>query len=66
MKRKKIILLVPSELLYAFDPDGEDIFVVSRERGRIIARPKAEAHFSEKCNGCCRYDDQLDSCSLYY
>ena len=35
--KKSITVLVPSELLYAFDPDHEHEFVLSRERGRYCA-----------------------------
>lgn len=35
-----VAVLVPSELLYAFDPDSETEFVAVRERGTIVLRPK--------------------------
>ena len=34
-----VAVLVPSELLYAFDPDQESVFVAARERGLIVLRP---------------------------
>jgi hypothetical protein len=40
--RKRITVLVPSELVYAFDPDHEHVFIAAREKGRIIARPMEE------------------------
>ena len=40
--KKSITVFVPSELLYAFDPDHEHEFVLSRERGLIVARPVVE------------------------
>ncbi len=45
--RKRITVLVPSELVYAFDPDHEHVFIAAREKGRIIARP-AEEYISLK------------------
>ena len=35
--RKRITAIVPSELLYAFDPDHEHVFVVTREKGKIVS-----------------------------
>ena len=40
--RKRITAIVPSELLYVFDPDHEHVFVVTREKGKIVARPMEE------------------------
>lgn len=40
--RKRITVLVPSELVYAFDPNHEHVFVAAHERGRIVARPMEE------------------------
>ena len=40
---KRVKMLVPSELLYAFDPDAEDAFDITRERGRPTARPVSES-----------------------
>ena len=37
--RINVAVLVPSELLYAFDPDQESVFVAARERGLIVLRP---------------------------
>jgi len=72
---KRISVLVPSELLYLFDPDYEHLFVVARERGRIVARPAEEYYasvdctqFSNECYGDCSictcYDEAFDDCKL--
>ena len=47
---KRVKMLVPSELLYAFDPDAEDVFVIARERGRLTARPVSEYGVLRECN----------------
>jgi hypothetical protein len=73
---KRISVLVPSELLYLFDPDYEHLFVVKRERGRIVARPAEEYYASEDCtqfsnecygdcSSCTCYDDGFDNCKLF-
>lgn len=46
---KHVKMLVPSELLYAFDPTSEDLFVIARERGRLTARPVSECGFLPEC-----------------
>ena len=51
---KQVTMLVPSELLYAFDPDAEDIFVIARERGRLVARPISEYQNLPECT---RYEE---------
>lgn len=66
--KKSITVLVPSELLYAFDPDHEQEFVLSRERGLIVARPVVEvaAGMTPCEKGCCcacqGYDSEFDCC----
>ena len=73
---KRISVLVPSELLYLFDPDYEHLFVVKRVRGRIVARPAEEYYASEDCtqfshecygdcSSCTCYDDGFDNCKLF-
>lgn len=47
---KHVKMLVPSELLYAFDPASEDLFVIARERGRLTARPVSESGFLPECS----------------
>ena len=50
MKYKiNVAVLVPSELLYAFDPDQESVFVAVRERGLIVLRP-INAPVENQCN----------------
>lgn len=50
MKYKiNVAVLVPSELLYAFDPDQESVFVAARERGLIVLRP-INAPVGIQCN----------------
>ena len=44
-----VTALVPSELLYAFDPDQENVFVAARERGLIVLRP-INATAENQCN----------------
>lgn len=74
--RKTITVLVPRELVYLFDADCDHLFVVARERGRIVARPAEELHASTDCNHfteeCCRdcssckcYEDESDLCKFY-
>lgn len=74
--RRMITVLVPSELVYLFDADYDHLFVVARERGRIVARPAEEVYASKDCNHfvseCCQdcssckcYDDAFDSCRFY-
>ena len=46
---KHVRMLVPSELLYAFDPTSEDLFVIARERGRLTARPVSGSGFLPEC-----------------
>lgn len=46
---KHVKMLVPSELLYAFDPTSEDLFIIARERGRLTARPVSECGFLPEC-----------------
>lgn len=66
--RKSITVLVPSELIY--------LFVVARERGRIVARPAEELYGSKDCrhlvHACCNdcssckcYEDGFDTCRYY-
>lgn len=38
--RLSVAVLVPSELLHAFDPDFENEFVAVREKGTIVLRPQ--------------------------
>ena len=40
MYKKHVTVLVPSELLHAFDPDFDNEFVAIREKGTIVLRPK--------------------------
>ena len=40
MYKKHVTVLVPSELLHAFDPHIESEFIAVRERGTIVLRPK--------------------------
>lgn len=47
---KHVKMLVPSELVYAFDPASEDLFVIAREKGRLTARPVSECGFLPECN----------------
>lgn len=47
---KQVTMLVPSELLYAFDPDAANIFVIARERGRLVARPLSEYQNLPECS----------------
>lgn len=74
--KRKISVMVPSELLYLFDADCEHLFIVKRERGRIVARPAEEiyasedcSHFTHECFGdcssCACYEEGFDSCKLY-
>lgn len=74
--RKSITVLVPSELIYLFDVDCDHLFVVARERGRIVARPAEELCGSKDCrhlvHACCNdcssckcYDDGFDTCRYY-
>lgn len=66
--KKNITVLVPSELLYAFDPDHEHQFVLSREHGLLVARPVVEVAANlppcEKscCCTCPCYDSCCDCC----
>ena len=46
---KHVKMLVPSELIYAFDPTSEDLFVIAREKGRLTARPISECGFLPEC-----------------
>lgn len=46
---KHVKMLVPSELIYAFDPTSEDLFVIAREKGRLTARPLSECGFLPEC-----------------
>jgi hypothetical protein len=39
MHKKNATVLVPSELLYAFNPDQENSFIAVREHGLIVLRP---------------------------
>lgn len=47
--KKSITVVVPSELVYAFDADHTPIFVLTRERGRIVARPEVEYSSLKPC-----------------
>ena len=38
--RKRITAIVPSELLYVFDPDHEHVFVVEKEVPLIMSTAK--------------------------
>ena len=49
--RKSITVVVPSELVYAFDADHTPIFILTRERGRIVARPEVEYSSLKPCTG---------------
>lgn len=44
--RKNVTVLVPSELLYAFDPDLDNVFIAVRERGMIVLHPIAASSAS--------------------
>ena len=48
--RKNITVLVPSELIYTFDADLEPIFVMTRERGKIVVRPEVEYNTVKPCS----------------
>lgn len=48
--RKRVTVLVPSELVYAFDPDHEHVFIAAREKGRIVARPMEEYIALKPCD----------------
>ena len=76
--KRNITVIVPDELVYALDPDCEYVFVLSREKGRIVARPTMEAvpechsYYPgenrsrdplEKCMNCRFYDSETDVCS---
>lgn len=37
--KKNVTVLIPSELLYAFDADQDNVFLAARERGMIVLRP---------------------------
>lgn len=54
---KHVKMLIPSELLYAFDPDAEDVFLVAREKGRLVARPLSEHACRPECD---RYEEGYD------
>lgn len=54
---KHVKMLVPSELLYAFDPDAEDVFLIAREKGRLVARPLSEYASHSECD---RYEEGYD------
>ena len=63
---KHVKMLVPSELLYAFDPDAEDLFVIARERGRLTARPVSEYGFLPECGNSNRnFDRRCVACPCY-
>ena len=47
--RKNVTVLVPCELLYAFDPDQENIYVAAREKGLIVLRP-IDVHTDNQCD----------------
>ena len=49
MTKMNVTVLVPSELLYAFDPDQEHIFIAARERGMLVLRPYG-AGSEHQCN----------------
>lgn len=63
--RKRITVLIPSELVYAFDPDHEHIFIAARERGRIVARPMEETIRTGQCRNCRYYDDITETCANF-
>lgn len=52
---KQVKMIVPSELLYAFDTDAEDVFIVAREHGRLVARPVSEYGTMPECDECCTH-----------
>ncbi len=76
--KRNITVLVPDELAYALDPDCEYEFVLSREMGRIVARPTMETvpdchrfvnrgkkHIEPvtECKYCRVYDWEIDTCT---
>jgi hypothetical protein len=54
MYKENVTVLVPSELLYAFDPDNENTFVAAREKGLIVFRP-INAHADNQCDVNSKY-----------
>ena len=76
--KRNITVLVPDELVYVLEPDCEYEFVLSREKGRIVARPAMEtvpechnyvskerqyAEPVKECKGCRFYDLESDTCT---
>lgn len=76
--RKTVTVIVPDELVYAMDPDGEYEFILLREKGRIVARPTTDyasdcrsftkkdrqyAEPTEECRNCRFYDWEADRCT---
>lgn len=39
--QKNVSVIIPSELLYAFDPDDNNTFIAAREHGLIVLHPLA-------------------------
>lgn len=44
MYKKNATVLVPSELMYAFDPNQEIVFVATKEKDLIVLRPVHAQH----------------------
>ena len=68
--KKNVTVLIPSELLYAFDPDCEHEFLLSKDRDLIVARPVVEAEAdmlpceSQRCYTCHNYNGDFDICKV--
>ena len=68
--KKNVTVLIPSELLYAFDSGCEHQFVLLRERGLFVARPVVEAEAdmlpceSQRCYTCHNYNGDFDICKV--
>ena len=65
-----VTVIVPDVLEHVIDPDEEYVFVLTRERGRILARPAMDyapdcnryVRKTEACETCSFYDPQMDQC----
>lgn len=60
---KHVKMLVPSELIYAFDPTSEDFFVIAREKGRLTARPISECGFLPEYSSHYTGNHKVGACS---
>lgn len=63
--KKNCTLIIPSELLYLFDPDITPEFIIARELGKIVARPIFDAAPACRCCKCSQYDNLTDVCDIY-